>query len=384
VLQDRDYVKLDQRRFIPESRGRIVTAFLINFFRKYVEYDFTAKLEEQLDEISAGEVKYKNVLGDFWAAFSEAIGKTKDLTITQVIDALDHDLEAILYPSKEDKLRACPKCGDGKLSLKLGKFGAFIGCSHYPECRYTRPVLASAADGDAAEGENMGPKELGLDPKTGLPITLRRGPYGPYVQLGPAEAPAGKTEEPAPEEEAPKDGKKKKGAKKKKTAVEKPKRAPVPRNMDVADVDLQKAIALLGLPREVGIHPETGEVIKAGIGRFGPFLVHQGKFKSIPADDPEGVLTIGLNRAVDLLAQQGKSRNGFGTLKELGAHPDDGKPVTLSKGRFGPYVKHDKTNATLPKGTSVEDITLAQAVELLAAKKKTKAGRKPGRKAKEA
>ncbi len=387
VLQERDYVKLDQRRFIPESRGRIVTAFLINFFKRYVEYDFTAKLEEQLVEISAGETKYKQVLSEFWSAFSEAVGKTKDLTITQVIDALDHDLEVLLYPTEEDKKRVCPKCGTGKLSLKLGKFGAFIGCSSYPDCRYTRPVLSSGADGDAHGGEDMGPKEIGLDPKTGMMITLRRGPYGPYVQLGPAETGAEAVVAPPVEEPPPADGKKAK--KKKKPAVAKPKRAPIPRTMDVADIDLQKAIALLGLPREVGLHPESGEMIKAGIGRFGPFLVHQGKFKSIPADDPDGVLTIGLNRAVDLLAQQGKSRNGFGTLKELGNHPADGKPVTVSKGRFGPYIKHGAVNATLPKGAVVEEMTLAQALELLAAKKPSSksgkpGGKKPGRKAKEA
>ncbi|MCE9506898.1 MAG: type I DNA topoisomerase [Alphaproteobacteria bacterium] len=368
VLQDREYVKIDQRRFIPESRGRIVTTFLTNFFKHYVEYDFTARLEEELDEISEGKIKYRQVLSEFWTDFSAAIAKTKDLTITEVIDTLDHQLEKLLYPNAgKAHARECPKCTEGKLSLKLGKFGAFVGCSKYPDCRYTRPVLSSAADGEAQNGEDMGPKELGLDPKTGMPITLRRGPYGPYIQLGPvvtAEPPAPAA---APVEEPAADGKKPK--KKKKPVVEKPKRAPVPRNLDVADIDLQKAIALLGLPREVGLHPDSGEMIKAGIGRFGPFLVHQGKFKSIPADDPDGVLGIGLDRAIALLAQQSKSRNGFGTLKELGNHPADGKPVTISKGRFGAYVKHGAVNATLPKGTEVEDVTLAQALELLAAKK---------------
>jgi DNA topoisomerase-1 len=202
------------------------------------------------------------------------------------------------------------------------------------------------------------------------------------VQLGPAPegaAPAEEPEEKQEEEKTTKGGKKKKATKPKKKAAAKPKRAPVPRNMDVADIDLQKAIALLGLPREVGLHPESGEMIKAGIGRFGPFLVHQGKFKSIPADDPDGVLTIGLNRAVDLLSQQSRSRNGFGVVKELGNHPEDGKPVTISKGRFGPYVKHGTTNATLPKGAEIETLTLEKAVELLSEKKSAK---KPRRKAK--
>ncbi len=368
VLQDREYVKLDQRRFLPESRGRIVTSFLSNFFKTYVAYDFTAKLEEELDEISDGKVAYKKVLSEFWGAFSAAIALANKLTITEVIDTLDHQLEKILYPNAgAPDARVCPKCGEGKLSLKLGKFGAFVGCSRYPDCRYTRPVLSSAGD-DQNNGEDTGPKELGLDPKTGMMITLRRGPYGPYIQLGPAatEAAAPVVEEPV---ELDKKGKPKR---KKKAAAPKPKRAPVPRNMDVADVDLQKAIALLGLPREVGLHPETHEMIKAGIGRFGPFLVHQGKFKSIPADDPDGVLGIGLDRAVALLAQQSKSRNGFGTLKELGNHPDDGKPVTVNKGRFGVYIRHGAVNATIPKDAEVEKITLEQALEWLSAKKNAK------------
>jgi DNA topoisomerase-1 len=391
VLQDRDYVKLDQRRFMPESRGRIVTAFLINFFKQYVEYNFTAEMEERLDEISAGDLKWKKVLHDFWSAFSEAIAKTTDLKISDVITALEHDLSPILFPSGD---RSCPQCKEGTISLRLGKFGAFVGCSRYPDCRYTRPVLSAGGDGDAEGGaEGASPKELGTDPKTGLVVTLRLGPYGYYIQLGDAAVKKieEKTETPAAEEkpaEETKDGKKKKktAAKKpKKAAVDKPKRAPIPKNMDIASVDLDKALALLTLPREVGLHPETGEIIKAGIGRFGPFLVHQGKFKSIPADDPDGVLTIGLNRAVDLLAQQGKGRGsgGFGTIRELGAHPEDGKPVNVSRGRFGPYVKHGSTNATLPKDADVNTVTLEQAVGWLAAKKTGKSAGKT-RKAKEA
>ena len=388
VLQDRDYVKLDQRRFTPESRGRIVTAFLVNFFKKYVEYNFTADLEGQLDDISAGTLAWKNVLGQFWTDFSEAVGKTKDLTITEVISTLDRDLEHILYTGEGPHIRDCPQCKEGQLSLKLGKFGAFVGCSRYPDCRYTRPVLSAQGDGSGGEGsgEYAGPKELGLDPKTGMMITLRRGPYGPYVQLGPAANAA--PEKPATEEPESADGKKKK---KKKAAAEKPKRAPIPKNMEVESVDLPKAVALLGLPREVGKHPESGEMIKAGIGRFGPFLVHQGKFKSIPADDPDGVLTIGLNRAVDLLAQPSRGRGGagggFGTIKELGEHPEDKKPVTVSKGRFGPYIRHGSTNANIPKGTEPESVTMEQAVEWLAARKAkgtTKGSAKGRKKAKEA
>lgn len=384
VLQDRDYVKLDNRRFIPESRGRIVTTFLINFFKKYVEYNFTANLEEQLDGISAGDIPWKKVLTDFWGSFSEAVGKTTDLKITDVINALEQDLAPILFPDKGANSRECPQCKEGKVSLKLGKFGAFVGCSRYPDCRYTRPVLSGGGDAEGGESANEGfaPKLLGDDPKTGMPITLRFGPYGPYIQLGPgaqAAIPAPAVTEPEPAPAA--DGKKAKKAKKK-PAADKPKRSPVPKNMDPHSVDLSKALGLLSLPREVGLHPESKEMIKAGIGRFGPFLVHQGKFKSIPADDPEGVLTIGLNRAVDLLAQQGKGRGGggFGTLKELGPHPEDGKPVNISKGRFGPYIRHGGVNATIPKSIPVEEVTLPQAVEWLAAKKSGKpAGKAAGK-----
>lgn len=366
VLQDRDYVKLDQRRFIPESRGRIVTAFLMNFFGQYVEYNFTADLEEQLDEISAGDIEWKRVLRDFWKAFSEAVDKTSDLKITDVINALEHDLAPILFPDPGPEGRLCPTCKTGTLSLKLGKYGAFVGCSGYPECRYTRPVLSGGGDGaaeSAGDGGNTAPKPLGKHPETGTEVTLRFGPYGPYIQMDP---PPGALGAEAAEEPA-EDGKKKKKAKK--PAAPKPKRAPVPKNMDPHDIDLDRAVALLSLPREVGPHPESGEMIKAGIGRFGPFLVHQGKFKSIPADDPDGVLTIGLNRAVDLLAQQGKGRGGFGALKELGPHPEDAKPVTVNRGRYGPYVKHGSVNATIPKDVEAEAVTMEQAIEWLNARK---------------
>jgi len=373
VLQARDYVKLEQRRFIPESRGRIVTTFLSNFFKKYVEYDFTAKLEEQLDEVSEGRVEYKKILKDFWKDFSAAVAETKDLRITEVIDKLDAELEKYLYPEAGENIRKCPKCEDGKLSLKLGKFGAFIGCSDYPTCKYTRPVLTAGSEAP----EMAEPKEIGLDTKTGKMITLRYGPYGPYLQLELTEE---ELNPPEPPQEFTKAGKPKK---KKKAKIPKPKRGAVPKNVDPADIDLPMAISLVALPREVGIHPESGEIIKAGIGRFGPFLLHDSKFKSIPADDPDGVLKIGLERAVEILAQPNKGRGGFGVVRELGKHPIDQKPVNLSKGRYGPYIKYDKINATVPKD-SVDDldkITLDQALEWIAAKesaapKKKKATKK--------
>lgn len=377
VLQDRDYVKLDQRRFIPESRGRIVTAFLMNFFGQYVEYNFTADMEEQLDEISAGDIEWKGVLRAFWKAFSEAVEKTSDLKITDVINALEHDLAPILFPDQGPEGRVCPTCKTGTLSLKLGKYGAFVGCSNYPDCRYTRPVLSGGndgAEGNAADG-NTAPKLLGKHPVTGTDVTLRYGPYGPYIQMDP---PAGAAAEAPAEEPTAEDGKKKKKAKK--PAAPKPKRAPVPKNMDPNDLELERAVALLSLPRDVGPHPETGEMIKAGIGRFGPFLLHQGKFKSIPADDPDGVLTIGLNRAVDLLAQQGKGRGGFGAIKELGPHPEDAKPVSINRGRYGPYVKHGSVNATIPKDVEPEAVTMEQAVEWLNARKSAAPKKAPAKK----
>lgn len=372
VLQDRDYVKLDQRRFIPESRGRIVTTFLANFFQRYVEYNFTANLEEQLDQVSAGEVAWKTVLREFWTHFSAAIDATSDLKITDVINALEAELQPILFPTGD---QTCPACKEGRVNLKLGKFGAFVGCSNYPTCTYTRPVLSGGDSDDGAAGDAQpAVKLLGTDPTTGLPVTLRFGPYGPYVQLGPA---PGAVKPVAPPVEPATDGKKKRV---KKPAIDKPKRGPVPKGMTPDDIDLAIALRLLTLPREVGLHPESGEVIKAGIGRFGPFLVHQGKFKSIPADDPDGVLTIGLNRAVDLLAQPSKGRGGagFGTIRELGNHPEDSKPITLSKGRYGPYIKHGSINATVPSGQDLETLTLEQAIALLAAKKSSGGGGKSG------
>jgi len=336
VLQDREYVRLDKKRFLPEDRGRMVTAFLSSFFKRYVEYSFTAELEDQLDEISGGREDWKAVLRRFWTAFSKAVGETQGLRIAEVIDALDRDLGPHFFPSDpenpEKDPRRCPSCGEGRLGLRIGKTGGFIGCSNYPDCRYTR-TLAQAADGENGElgGE---PKLLGRDPESDLEVSLRKGPYGFYVQLGEAQ-PKG----------------------------EKPKRASLPKGLPPEQVELERALALLSLPRKLGLH--EGEAVTAGLGRFGPYVRKGNTFKSIPAD--EDVLTIGLNRAVDLLAQ--KEERGGGALKTLGDHPDGG-PVTLHKGRYGPYVKHGKVNATLPKGIEPEALTLEEALPLLAAKAK--------------
>ncbi len=343
VLQDRDYVRLDKKRFVPEDRGRLVTAFLSSFFERYVEYGFTAALEERLDDISGGRIKWRQVLEEFWRDFSIAIDGTKDLKISQVITSLDEVLGKHFFPddgSGRDP-RLCPVCQTGRLGLKLGRFGAFIACSNYPDCRHTRP-LGLEKEGEAGNGaEPAGPRELGLDPDSGLAVSLRKGPYGNYVQLG--------------------DG-------------EKPKRSSLPKGIPIADVTLESALRLLALPREVGPHPEGGEPIVAAIGRFGPYIRHGKDFRSLAADDD--VLTVGLNRAVSLLAEPRKSGRGVRTpLKNVGNHPDDGAPIALYSGRYGPYVAHGGINATLPRDLVPEDVTLDEAVALL----RTQAAKDPGK-----
>ncbi len=357
VLQDRKYVMLDKRRFIPEDRGRLVTAFLASFFSRYVEYNFTAELEDKLDDISGGRIDWKSVLREFWEAFSKAVADTKDLRVSEVLDTLDDLLGPHFFrPGKNGAdPRRCPACGDGRLSLKLGKFGAFIGCSRYPDCRFTQPLEVTNGDGDTTAG--AGPVELGKDPASGETVSLRKGPYGFYVQLG-EQIGTGKNKV-------------------------KPKRASIPKGLAPAEVTLEKAIGLLALPRELGADPETGESIVAGIGRFGPYIKREGTYVSLKGDDD--VLTIGLNRAMHLLAQKPRKA----APKLLGQHPDDGRPVTLREGRWGPYVQHGKLMATLPKGTDAKAVTLDDALPVLAAKaaKKGKANAgngaaKPTRKSK--
>ncbi len=309
VLRDRNYVEMQSRRFVPQDRGRVVTTFLTNFFTKYVDYDFTANLEEELDAIAGGHVDWKEALRLFWIDFKAAVDETKELTITNVIDHLDGELGPHFFP-EGDKSRKCQACGDGRLGLKLGKFGAFIGCSNYPECKFTKPLVVpdGEEDGELAALANE-PKELGTEPGTGRTVSLRRGPYGPYVQIDPApEEAVDYTEYDAAIkvwEEAKKVTKeegKKAPKKPTKPKAPKPKRQGLPKGLAVGDVTLEAALSLLALPRDVGEHPETGKMIKAGIGRFGPFVQHDGKFASIPKD--EDVMTIGMNRAVDLIAQK--------------------------------------------------------------------------------
>lgn len=349
VLQDREYVRLDKRRFLPEDRGRLVTAFLSSFFQRYVEYNFTAELESELDDISGGRSDYKAVLRRFWDAFSQAVGETKELRISDVIEALDQDLGPHFFPADPENPdkdpRLCPSCSQGRLGLRIGKTGGFVGCSNYPECRYTRPLTAPGENGEGADLAAE-PRQLGSDPESGLEVTLRKGPYGFYVQLG--------------------------------EAVEKtkPKRVSLPRGVTPDNLDLERALGLLSLPRVLGLH--EGEEISAGIGRYGPYVKRGSTYKSIPAD--EDVLAIGLNRAVDLLAS---ANNRNAVLRTLGEHPEDKQPVTLHNGRYGPYVKHGRLNASLPKAANADEITLEGALELLrsqAEKKKTtkKGGAKSG------
>ena len=335
VLQDRKYVRLDKKRFIPEDRGRLVTAFLTSFFERYVDTGFTAGLEEQLDDISGGRADWRAVMRAFWLEFSRAIDQTKDLKISDVISALDNDLGVHFFPIREDGTdpRGCPSCNKGRLGLKLGRHGSFIGCSNYPECQYTRRLAIDGGD-DAGDTLREGMRELGHHPETGETITVRRGPYGVYAQQG-DQVEGSKV---------------------------KPRRTSLPKGMDGDTVSLEQALGLLSLPREVGLHPESKEKIEAGIGRFGPYVKMGAIFASLDKDDD--VITVGLNRAVDVLARKAAS------VRQLGAHPGDKEAVLVRKGRFGPYAQHGNKVANLPREVAMDDVTLEQAVALLAEKGK--------------
>ena len=354
TIQDREYVRKDKGRLIPEDKGRIVTMFLLNFFRQYVGYEFTADLEEELDKVSAGEIEYKKLLARFWRDFSAAIAETSELRISEVLDKLDKALEKQLYPPREDGSdpRKCPLCGTGDLHLKTSRSGGFVGCSNYPECRYTRPI----GGGEETQGDRI----LGED-DNGEEISLRSGRFGPYVQRG----------------EVNEENKK-------------PDRASLPKGWSADDMDLEKALTLLSLPRLIGQHPEGGE-IKSNFGRFGPYVMHQLPDEAKPVyanlKDPQDVFEIGMNRAVEMLAEKranpGRGRQAAAkALKELGEHPDEGGPVNVMDGRYGPYVKWAKVNATLPKDVKPEDVTMEMAVNLIAEKaaKGGKGKKKPAKK----
>jgi DNA topoisomerase-1 len=351
VLRDREYVRMEKQRFIPEDKGRLVTAFLEQFFKRYVEYDFTAALEEQLDLVSDGKLDWKQFLRDFWKDFHAAVGEIAELRTTNVLDALNEALGPHIFPDKGDgsNPRLCPTCGTGQLSLKTGKFGAFIGCSNYPECRYTRQLGVSEGDGEAESAD----KELGVNPATGRAVWLKNGRFGPYVEELAAEG-------------------------------DKPKRSSLPKGWIASAMDLEKALRLLSLPREVGNHPDDGKVITAGLGRFGPFVLHDGTYANL--ENADEVFDVGLNRAVAILADKraggGRPQRGAAAaLAELGNHPEDGKPIRVLSGRFGPYIKHGDTNANVPKGKDPAAITLEEALALIAERAAKGGGKKPAKKA---
>ena len=357
VLQDRHYVVLDKKRFIPESRGRLVSAFLSSFFERYVQPDFTARVEERLDEISNGDIDWKEVLRDFWGRFHENVEEAKSIPMSDVLSMLDEVLEPFLFPQKDEQksdsaARTCPACGTGRLSLRIGRYGAYVSCSNYPDCTYTRDVSGSATGGanegdEAADAAAELPKMLGKDPETGHDVWLKKGPYGVYVQLG------------------------------EDVKGEKPKRASLLKEHEVATFTLEQALKLLSLPREVGMHPESGKPILAGIGRYGPYLLHDGKYTSLKQDS---VMEIGINRAVTVIAESGKPKSAE-PIRTLGEHPDGGE-LNIYDGRYGPYVKYGKINASLPRGADPHALSMEEALALLEKKSsaKGKGKKKPARK----
>lgn len=338
VLRDREYVTLENRYFIPQDRGRLVTAFLTSFFKRYVDVDFTANLEEKLDDISDSKTNWKTVLRDFWDDFSKAIEQTKDLKISDVIDALDHDLGNHFFAESTDGSdpRKCPSCETGTLHLKLGRYGAFVGCTNYPECQYTRRLGVDGANPEEDDTLKEGSRTLGNHPETDEAIVLKRGPYGLYIQCG----------------EADPENKKKK-----------PKRATIPKGMDGNAITLQDAVGLLSLPRTLGEYPTTGEAIQAGLGPFGPYIKVGNIFASL--DKTDNVLTVDLPRALEVVEKK------MASIHNLGPHPKDKEPVLLRKGRFGFYLQHKKTVAPLPKGDNGESLTLETALSILEEKGKT-------------
>jgi DNA topoisomerase-1 len=336
VLRDRNYVRMENKRFVPEDRGRLVTAFLTSFFERYVDTGFTAGLEEKLDDVSDGRLDWRSLMRAFWEEFSRAIEQTRELKISDVVNALDLDLGEHFFPPKPDGTdpRLCPSCNKGRLGLKLGRYGSFIGCSNYPECQFTRRLAMEGGEGDA-EVLKEGMRTLGQHPETQEDVTIRRGPYGLYAQLG----------EPDPNDKKAK-----------------PRRTSLPKGMDGDSITLEQALGLLSLPRVVGLHPETKQPLEVGLGRFGPYVKMGSIFGSLDRDDD--LLSIGLNRAVDVIARK------MASVRVLGQHPKDGADIQVRKGRFGPYLQHGQTVANLPKAVSMDDIALPEALTLLSEKGK--------------
>jgi DNA topoisomerase-1 len=338
TLKDREYVRVEKNRFMPEESGRLVTAFLERFFEKYVNYDYTAELEDELDDVSGGRLGWQKLLEDFWRDFKPKAGEVMEQKPSEVTAAIDEFLEPYLFPPKEDGSdpRLCPLCGNGRLSLRGGKFGAFVACSNYPECRYTRQF------GQGGEQtETQGPTDLGNG------IELKTGRFGPYLE---------------------KDGK----------------RASIPKDVPQDGLTQEIAEQLLSLPREIGAHPETGNPIVASIGRYGPYLMHDGKYARLGSTAE--VFETGMNAAVAKLADAAsgadRKRGGREPLAVLGAHPETAKELKVMEGRYGPYVTDGTTHATLPKSADPKAVTLDEAVALIDAKAaKGPAKKKGGRKA---
>jgi len=335
VLINRSYVEKEKGKHIPQERGRILTAFLNNFFGQYIEYDFTADLEKKLDKVSDGKLNYKKLLEEFWDGFKPHLNKMSELERDKILDALENELSDLFFPKEDltkngEPNKKCPTCSNGKLGLELGKYGAFIGCSNYPECKFTKQIASNQNEENDANSTFMPNDDgiLGIDPESGLNAIIKKGPYGIYLQLG---------------------------------DEKKPKRTSIPKLVEAKGIDLQKALAFLSLPRLIGKHPETGQDISAGIGRYGPYLKYDINFISIPAD--ETVINIGLNHAVVLIGENSEKLG-----KVLGDHPDGNGKVLAKSGRFGPYVEYNKIRATLPKSISLEEISLDQAIELIIAK----------------
>jgi len=347
VLRDREYVQMEKNRFHPLDKGRVVTAFLENFFSRYVEYDFTAGLENQLDKVSAGDLDWKQLLRDFWTDFRAAVDEIGDLRIGQVLDVLNEVLAPHIFPEKEDGSdpRLCPSCGEGTLSLRLGRYGAFLGCSNHPDCKFTRQMSPAEAE-SAIEGDG----QIAIDPESGKPIIMKDGRFGIYLEMDVE-------------------------------GEDKPKRASIPKGWDPHALTEDQAIKLMSLPRLVGEHPDDGQPITAAIGRYGPYVHHDKTYANLPSADE--VFEIGLNRAVSVIADKRANPGRRGTaataLKDLGEH--DGKPVKIMSGRYGPYVKYEKINATLPKGTEPDSVTLEQAMEWVNAKAEKAGKKKPAKKA---
>ncbi|KEJ88262.1 type I DNA topoisomerase [Sulfitobacter donghicola] len=364
TIQDRGYVRREGQRLIPEDKGRLVTAFLENYFRRYIGYDFTADLEDQLDKVSAGDAEYKKVLHRFWNDFSAAIAETADLRITEVLEKINDVLAPHLFPPNEEGTdpRICPNCGEGRLSMRTARSGgAFIGCSNYPECRYTRPFGPPNPEAEASAIPPDG-KLLGED--QGDEIRVFKGRFGPYVQRGPV------TEE-----------------------NKKPPRQSIPKEWPPEELELERALMLLSLPREIGPHPEDGIMVWSNIGRYGPYLKHAPSTSdrggtNANLEGLDEVFTVGMNRAVQLLAEKVASRGKRGQpaapLRELGEHPEAGGPVNVMKGKYGPYVKWEKINATIPDTVDPEEITMAQAVHLIDERAEKAGKKKPAAKKKAA